>query len=329
MKIRFGVIGTNWITDHFIEAAREHQDFVLKAVFSRTEESGTAFAKKHGIEHVYSDVEAMMQSGHIDAVYIASPNSFHARYAIAAMQNGVHVLCEKPVASNKAELEQMIETAKQNKVLLMEAMKSTLMPGFSAIAENIERIGTVRRYFASYCQYSSRYDAYKAGNIMNAFKPEFSNGALVDIGVYCIYPAVVLFGRPKSVKAVGYMLESGVDGEGSVLLEYENMDAVIMFSKITNSQLPSEIQGEEGSIIIERMNEPVQISLKLRSGLTEDLTKPTVDRTMYYEAAEFIQLLQKGKLQSDINTHEASLITMEIMDEARRQIGLRYAADDK
>ena len=326
--IRFGVIGTNWITDHFITAAKEHKDFLLTTVFSRAEETGRAFADKHQIEHVFTSVEAMMSSGFIDAVYIASPNSFHAQYAITAMQHGIHVLCEKPIASNAAELKNMIETAKLNNVLLMEAMKTTLMPGFSAITENLGRIGTVRRYFASYCQYSSRYDAYKAGNIMNAFRPEFSNGSLVDIGIYCLYPAVVLFGRPKSVKATGYLLESGVDGEGSILLEYEGMDAVMMFSKIANSHLPSEIQGEDGSIIIERINDPIAVNLKLRGGSQEDLSKPTIEHTMYYELAEFIRLLQEGKLESEVNSHEASLITMEIMDEARRQIGLRYPADD-
>lgn len=325
--IRFGVIGTNWITERLIAAAREHDEFALTAVYSRTEEKAKEFAAQHHIANTYTDIEAMAASGQIDAVYIASPNSFHAGQAIAVMKHGIHVLCEKPIASNTAELRMMIEAAKQHNVLLMEAVKSTFMPSFGAIQEHLPKLGPVRRYIASFCQYSSRYDAYKAGTVLNAFKPELSNGALMDIGIYCIYPAVALFGKPKTVKATGVMLESGVDGEGSILLEYENMDAVMMYSKITSSSMPMEIQGEAGNLVIDKISEPNKVELQYRDGSIEDLTRPTRVHTMYYEVAEFIRLLKEGRTESAVNTHEISLATMEIMDEARRQIGLVYPAD--
>ncbi|WP_341467137.1 hypothetical protein [Clostridium septicum] len=86
----------------------------------------------------------------------------------------------------------MIKVAKENNVVLMEAMKTTLFPNFKIIKDNLYKIGKVRRYFASFCQYSSRYDKYKSGEILNAFKPELSNGSLMDIGVYCIAPMVNL-----------------------------------------------------------------------------------------------------------------------------------------
>ncbi|MCR2803514.1 Gfo/Idh/MocA family protein [Paenibacillus soyae] len=326
--IRFGIIGTNWITERFLVGAKQHKEFAATAVYSRTEEKAAEFAAKHDIPHRFTDMDAMFASGEIDAVYIASPNSLHAPYSIAAMNHGIHVLCEKPAASNAREMREMIETAKRTNTLLMQAVKSTLMPGFAAVRDNLERIGTVRRYFASYCQYSSRYDAYKAGQVLNAFKPELSNGSLMDIGIYCIYPAVALFGRPTSVKAQGYMLESGVDGEGSLLLGYDNMDAVLMHSKITNSFVPNEIQGELGNLFIDRISEPSSIELRLRDGSAEDLSRPTIEENMYYEAEEFIGLLNKGLRESPTNSHEVSLITMEIIDEARRQIGLKFPADE-
>lgn len=325
--IRFGIIGTNWITERFLAAAKLHEQFDLAAVYSRTEETAAAFADKHNIAHRFTDLDAMLASGTIDAVYIASPNSFHAPQAIAAMKHGVHVLCEKPAASNARELREMIETAKRTNTLLMEAMKSTLMPGFGVLRDNLARIGPVRRYFASFCQYSSRYDSYKAGEVLNAFKPELSNGSLMDIGIYCIYPAVALFGRPHTVKAHGYKLATGVDGEGSIILGYDSMDAVLMHSKITSSTLPNEIHGEDGNLIISKISEPIQIELHTRDGKIEDLSKPTMEHTMYYELDEFIRLLNEEKRESSINTHEISLITMEIMDEARRQLGIEYPAD--
>lgn len=246
MTIRFGVVGTNWITDRFIQAGLENEDFILTAVFSRTEEKGRAFAAKYAGAAIYTNLEDMVSSPEVDAVYIASPNSMHAEQALICMNHGKHVLCEKPAASNSRELKLMIEAARANDVLLMEAMKSTMMPNFSVIKDNLYKLGTVRRYFASYCQYSSRYDAYRQGNVLNAFNPEYSNGSLMDLGIYCLYPMVALFGKPDAVKAAGHMLTSGVDGEGSMVMSYPDMDAVIMHSKITDSYLPAEIQGRTG-----------------------------------------------------------------------------------
>lgn len=326
--IRFATIGTNWITERFIQAALETEQFALTAVYSRTEEKGREFAAKFGDPQVYTDLKALAASSDVDAVYIASPNSFHAEQAILMMDHGKHVLCEKPMASNAAEVRRMIEAARRNDVLLMEALKSTLMPNFRAVQDNLYKIGQVRRYFSSYCQYSSRYDAFKQGKVMNAFNPAFSNGALMDLGIYCIYPMVTLFGKPESVQASAVMLSSGVDGEGSLVVRYPEMDGVIMYSKITDSYLPTEIQGEYGTIVIDRINQPYEVKILYRDGTTEELTCFQPQESMYYEALEFIELILSGKRESQINTHARSLAVAELMEEARRQFGLRYAADE-
>ncbi|MBB3111229.1 putative dehydrogenase [Paenibacillus phyllosphaerae] len=326
--IRFGIIGTNTITEKFIQAARQAEGAAIAAVYSRKEETAAAYADKHGIEHRFTSLDAMLASDAIDAVYIASPTAYHMQHAIACMDAGKHVLCEKPVASNDRELKLMIEAAERNQVLFMEAMKSTLTPAFAAIAEQLPKIGKVRRYFASYCQYSSRYDAYKRGEVMNAFKPDLSNGALMDIGVYGIYPAVVLFGQPTGVKAEAYMLESGVDGEGSMILKYEDMDAVIMYSKITNSLVPSEIQGENGNILIDQISEPRQVRIHYRDGRVEDISVAhQIADVMMYEIQEFVNLIRSGKTESTVNSHANSLAVQGIMTEARQQFGLVFPAD--
>lgn len=327
--IRFGIIGTNWITDSFIEAARQHPDFHLSAVYSRTHERASEFAEKHNIQHIFTDMTEMANSHEIDAVYIASPNSYHAEQSILFLKNKKHVLCEKPIASNAEEIKNMVQAAKENGVLLMEALKTTFLPNFQAIKENVDKIGQVRKYFASYCQYSSRYDAYKEGNVMNAFKPEFSNGSLMDIGIYCLYPAIALFGKPDEVKANGYLLETGVDAEGSIILKYPDKEAVVIFSKITNSYIPSEIQGENGSIVFDKMNPPENVNIHYRNGSVEDITREQSNDPMFYEAQEFIELIQSGKTESSINTFEQSITVMEVMEEARRQMGVVYPSDRK
>ncbi|RFU66686.1 Gfo/Idh/MocA family protein [Peribacillus glennii] len=327
--VRFGIVGTNWITEAFLDAASLVDDFSLNAVYSRTSDKAEEFAAKYGVEYTFTDLESMAGSDLIDAVYLASPNSLHSEQAQLFLRNKKHVLCEKPIASNTCELEQMVQTAKENGVLLMEAMKSTFLPNFQSVQENLDKIGKVRRYFANYCQYSSRYDAYKAGNIMNAFKPDFSNGALMDIGIYCIYPMVALFGKPTRVQAAGIMLETGVDGEGSAIFTYEDMEAVVTYSKITDSSLPSEIQGEDGNIRIDRISTQEKVEILRRDGSKEDITREQVSNAMYYEAKEFADLIRAGKTESEKNTFENSLITMQILDEVRKQIGVVFPADTK
>ena len=221
----------------------------------------------------------------------------------------------------------MIEAAKRNGALLMEAMKTTFLPNFEAIRDNLHRVGKVRRVNASYNQYSSRYDAYRAGTVLNAFDPTLSNGALMDLGVYCIYPIVRMFGAPKSVKANGVMLESGVDGAGSLLLQYEGMEAVVAYSKITHSTVPCEIQGEDGNLVFDKMSEPESVEWRNRRGEAETLTRPQSEHTMRYEIEAFMELVRRGATESPVNSHEVSLATLRIMDEARRQMGLVYPAD--
>lgn len=325
--IRFGIIGTNFITERFIAAARECEDFALTAVFSRTWQQAQDFAAKHHIPHLFTDLESMANSEEIDAVYIASPNSFHASQAIFLMEHGKHILCEKPLASNGKEVRAMFEAARKHNVLLMEALLSTMLPNFQAIREYLPELGQIRRYTASYCQYSSRYDAYKQGTILNAFNPMFSNGSLMDLGIYCLYPMVVLFGQPLKVQANGLLLDSGVDGQGSLILKYPDMDAVITHSKISSSYVPTEIQGENGTMVIDKINTPEKIEIRYRDGSIHDVSKPQSHAFMYYEVQEFINVLNRGERESSINSNQHSIWTMDVMDEARRQIGLVFPAD--
>ena len=337
-KIRFGVVGTNFITDWVIAGAREDERFELAAVCSRTQERGAEFAAKHNIPHIFTSLEDMVQSDVIDAVYIASPNYKHAEQSILAMRHGKHVLCEKPLASNAREAREMVATSHKYSVTLMEAMKSTLSPNFLAAKQNLHRIGTPRRYFASFCQYSSRYDKFKEGIVLNAFRPELSNGAMMDIGVYTLYPLIALFGRPQSINAQGVVLSSGVDGQGAVNMQYNGFNATVLYSKIANSQLPAEIEGEDGNIIIDRIQTPVDVRFYPRQAPAsghekraegESLSPPETYNEYFYEVEEFINLIEQGRLESDINSHDCSVATMEVIDEVRRQLGVHYPADEE
>ena len=335
-KIRFGVIGTNFITDWVIAGAKQDERFELVAVCSRTQERANEFAAKYDIPYTFTSLEEMAASPLIDAVYIATPNYLQASQSILCMKHGKHVLCEKPMASNAYEVKQMIAASRQYGVTLMEAMKPTLTPNFRVLREALPKAGVIRRYFASYCQYSSRYDKFKEGIVLNAFKPELSNGAMMDIGVYTVYPMVVLFGRPNKISASGVVLSTGTDGQGAVNFEYEGMNATVLYSKIANSSLPTEIEGEDGNFMLDKINQinrvtwqarPVASSGKGPLTPVEDISAVTDKDEYYYEVAEFINLVQAGKLESEVNSHENSLITIEIIDEVRRQLGVSFLAD--
>ena len=335
-KIRFGVIGTNNISDWVIAGGRQDERFELVAVCSRAQERADEFAAKHNIPHTFTSLEEMAKSPLIDAVYIATPNYVHAEQSILCMNHGKHVLCEKPFASNAREVKQMIETAQRNNVTLMEAMISTLNPNFLIAKDKLKDLGTIRRYFASYCQYSSRYDKFKEGIILNAFKPELSNGAVMDIGIYTIYPMVALFGKPQKIEAQGIVLHTGADGQGAVNFQYDGMNATVLYSKIANSALPTEIEGEAGNLLLDKIHITKQVDFiprqvtaqgKEQENHCQSIGVPLDKSEYYYEMAEFMNLIEEGKQESIVNSWENSLTTLEIMDEIRRQLGVHYPAD--
>lgn len=328
-EVRFGIIGTSKITDTFLTAALKHKDFRITAVYSRSEEKGRKFGEKYGVTDIFTDLEALAESNLIDAVYIASPNALHCRQTMLFLKHGKHVLCEKAFASNENEAKRMIDTARDNDVLLMEAVRNTAMPNFLAIKKNLSKIGTIRRVFAQKCQYSSRYDNYKKGIIENAFIKELSNGALMDIGVYCIHPILELFGSPEKVISEAEFLETGVDSQGAAILSYEGMNAVVMYSKISNSALPFEIQGEKGTLTASDLYDFAEVKIKYMDGSEEVISGEQEMDNMYYELDEFIKLVQNGKTESRINSLERTVMALQVMDNIRKQIGLSYPADQE
>ena len=329
MALKIGMIGTNFISDDFCEAAAQVPGAELFAVYSRKQETGDAFAAKHNIPRVYTDYDEFLDSG-LDAVYVASPNFAHCSQTLKALDHKKHVLCEKVMAVNEQEVRSMIDCARQNNVVLLEAMRPDFDPAYDLIEQNLPRIGKLRRATFEFCQYSSRYDSFREGIIQNAFNPELGNAAVMDIGVYCIHSLVRLFGAPKNVKAFSTKLSNGFDGSGIVLLEYEDMTAEAVYSKIAVSVNPSVLQGEDGSIMIDYISKPESVSLRLREsardtlagGAIEKLPYTPVKNNMIFESQEFLKLVEKKEADHKYLKH--SLDTIRVLDEVRRQTGIRF-----
>lgn len=325
-RIRFATIGTN-ITDTFLTAAREVPEFQLEAVYSRSRERAEAFAKRHQASRYFTDLSAMARWDGIDAVYIGAPIAFHYQYAKLFLEHGKHVLLEKAFTANGTQARELIGLAREKGLLLMEAMMTTQVPNFFQIRDNLHKLGTIRRYVANFGAYSIRYDDYKAGTMVNTFRRDLCNGAMLDMGVYCVAPMVALFGKPEEVKAYGVLLDSGVDGQSTVICRYPGMDAVNLVTKIADSYLPSEIAGEEGTLYLDHIQRLGQMEIRYRDGRTESIRVEQPEHGMVYELQDFIRTLQEKRLESSHNTHQLTLDVMEVLDEIRRQTGVIYDCD--
>lgn len=325
--INFAVIGTSKITREFLKEAMSFPNFHLEAVYSRDYEKGLSFGKEFLCEKIYTDLDSLGKDSNIHAVYIASPNFLHCSQALKLMKYKKHILGEKPFASNSLEVEEMIKVAKENHVLLMEAMKTPFMPIIQNIKENLHKIGKIRRVFFNYCQYSSRYDNFRNGIVENAFKPELSNGAIMDIGIYPLLASLYLFGEYDELSAKAEFLNTGVDGIGTITMKYSDFLADIHYSKITNSLIPSEIQGEDGNIVIDKVSIGQGAKIFMRNGEVIDLGEESKD-AFHYEIKEFLSLIENNEKQSQIMSHNTSKLLMKTLDRIRKEIGLVYPADE-
>ena len=323
--MNFAVVGTNFITDWLLEAGKLCPDFSLKAIYSRTIERAKEYAGQNGAKYAFDKLEDICECNEIDAVYVASPISFHAGQSIRFMEAGKHVLCEKPIASNSDELEKMLKCASDNNVVLLEAMRPQFSPVLRKIESLLPSLGVIRHANINFCQYSSRYDRFLSGEDINTFNPKLSNSALMDLGCYCIHVMLRLFGLPNKIQSSNVSLSNGYDAAGVILADYEYMIVVLNYSKVSDTQGFSEIQGEKGALQFRQPTNFKEVYLTKRGGTTERITIDTVEQDMLYELQAFIDYVKNP--EGLIEQHGYSQEAMKIMDEARRQCGILLDAD--
>ena len=327
--VRFGIIGTGRIIDWVLKGAAQDPRIKVTAVCSRNVETAEAFIVRNPIASdakIYTSVVEMAADPQVDAVYIGTPNQTHCEYTLTCLNAGKAVLCEKPLAVNAAEGRKMIETAKTKGILLMEAMISTLNPNFRASAAKIPEIAPIRNCSSFYCQYSTKYEALKRGEIASSFMPG-TGGALRDIGIYTLYPLISLFGPPTSIRGAIHKVDTQkgfADVCGAAYIEYPDMSATLTWSKTYDSFQPTEIAGEGGNIILDEIHIARKAEIIPHTAPTSGQgAKP--GRTLiseglpfneyYYEFKEFADLLENGQTESSVNSLDTSLAVLEIMDE--------------
>lgn len=319
--ISFAVIGRNFITDWFLDAAAEADELFFKGVYSRSTENAAEYANRKGAERIYKSIDEMCEDKSLDMVYIASPNLFHEEQAVRLLNAGKHVFCEKPAALSHGGLMNMLNAAEENGCIFMEGMVPLHMPAFGKIRELISKIGKIRHASFVFCQYSSRYDKYKRGEKINTFDPTLGNGAFMDLGIYCVSTMAALFGYPESVCGSVNFLPESIDGCGTVIAAYDGMNAEISFSKVSDSAVSSEIQGENGCILIDKISRPKKITLIPRGRQPELYDMTPEHHEMYYEISDFI-----SQINGEKNTYynEISKLSLRFADEVRKKTGIDF-----
>ena len=326
-EIRFGIIGTNWITDKFIEGTKIAGGFCLNAVYSRKEETGRAFADKYGVEHVFTDMKEMASFEGIDAVYIASPNSFHYSYSKLFLEAGKHVICEKPAAVTAAEIEELQKIALEKGLVYIEAIIMMHVPEYQLIKEKIKELGNITTVRFDYCQFTSKYPALMRGETPNVFNPIFATGCLMDLGVYCVYPAVAFFGMPQKTQTSAGFIRTGADGFGSSIYSYDDKQIILSYSKLSEGRIGSEIGGDKGSIEIGAIGRLANIDfVDIEGNRTHLFGDPSKEERMSWEAKDFRRYIldPEGTKEEYRICREYSLQVVKLMEEMRADAGIIF-----
>ena len=293
MTLKLGIIGTNWITKMFVEAAAQTGRYELTHVYSRNADKGAAFAADLDVEaEIFTDLDTFYASG-VEVVYIASPNSLHFEQAKMAIEHDVSIIVEKSIFSNPTEFEAIYDLLHTHpKVRMFEAARHIYQPTFQAIEQQVKEMPVISGGTFVYEKYSSRFDAYLAGEEPNVLTREFSAGALTDLGVYPIYAIVKLFGLPTESHYFPTLLRNGADGRGTAVLKYPDFNMVAEFGKMSNSYQETEIRGRKDTIIIDSIAELDGAVYIDEAGERHELTQTGPDNPMVVEAAVFADILE-------------------------------------
>lgn len=325
--IRLATVGTGWIVGEFLKGVREAGGICYTACYSRSQQTGEAFAQQWGAQKVYTDLAQMAADEEIDAVYIASPNRLHYEQSKLFLQHGKHVICEKPITVEPEELQELQELAQQKNLIYIEALIGVYLPQMKVLQGAVERLGPVHLARFDFSQYSSKYPAYLRGELPNIFNPQMATGGWMDLGIYCLYPAIMLFGVPDHVHAHARFLSTGADGSGCVTLRYPDKTVVLTYSKTAQGTIGSEIQGEDGVIRIPHISKLINMTLTPVGEQEMPLSGPQEKYLqMSYEAAafrDFIEQPEQNKARYRYVSHLA-LNVSQVMKRAREEAGIYF-----
>lgn len=324
--INWGILGTGTIANNFAQGLNMLPNAKLHAVASRSKEKAIEFCKKYDTAKAYGSYEELAKDKEIDIVYIATPNTLHKEHTILCLNSGKAVLCEKPFTINALETEEIINLARERKLFLMEAMWSRFFPIMKKVCTWINEgaIGEVRMLTADF---GFRREGLREDRKYNINR---GGGALLDVGVYPISFASMIFGKiPKSITGIASICDTGVDDQSSMLLGYDEGQLAILSCAInTNTPKEARILGTKGSIYIPNFSHATSATLSIIDKKPETIEIPLEGNGYNYEASVVMDYLNTDKLESELMPLDESLSIMKVMDKLRNQWGLKYPTED-
>jgi predicted dehydrogenase len=324
-KIRWGILSTGNIAGSFAEGLAHVEDAELVAVGSRNAESAERFGVKYNIPHRHGSYEALAADPDVDVIYVASPHTGHLEHSLLCLRGGKAVLCEKPFTMNAREAEHLVAEARSRGLFLMEAMWTRFLPHMVEVRRLIAEgaIGEPRMLHANF-GFRREFDPQH-----RLFNPELGGGALLDLGIYPVSLAWMLFGAPEQVLSAADLGSTGVDEQSAYILRFPQGQLAVL-STATRTAIPIDpvISGTEGQIVLRRpWNAPSSIML-LRPGQPEYTFGPAhVGNGYNYQVHEVHHCLRAGRTESAIMPLDETVAIMRTLDQLRAPWGLRYAAD--
>ena len=323
--INFGILGPGKISNRFADAFQYVPQAKVYAIASRDAERSETFAKTYNAEKAYSSYEDLLNDPAVDVVYIGTPHPFHYEQTLLCLKHYKPVLCEKPLALNLKQVKEMVDTARATKTFLMEAMWSRFFPAIHKALELIKAgvIGEIKYLQADF--------GFAAPLDMNnrVYNMALGGGAQLDVGIYPMYLALLVLGKPDGIKAYSHLASTGADATTGALFYYKSGAIAHIFSSIvTESPREGHIMGTKGSIFLHpQWHKTQQLTLKLNSGEVTSFPFPHSGNGFEFQVEEVARCIAAKQLECELMPLSMSLLMAETHDEIRRQGGIKYSVD--
>lgn len=327
--LRWGILGTGGIAGRMVDALRYHTRQTVVAVGSRSHDRAQQFASDKGIPRSCDSYERLVADPNVDIIYVASPHSEHAAHALLALQAGKPVLVEKAFTRNWNEASQVVATAKEAQLLVMEAIMTRFTPAIDILRQLVENgdLGTIDMVIADHGQ--------NLVHVPRLVQPELAGGALLDLGIYCVQLAVMVGGLPERVSAIGACTDTGVDAHVSISCDgfqkAPQMMAALQTTMLASTATTAVVTGSQARVQLSCPFTSGGLALRYipRDGEVLESPMPAITgaQALCYEAAHFAQLVADGQTDSPIMPADESVAIMGLLDDVRSQVGVRYPGE--
>lgn len=319
--MKLGIIGSGKIVHDFLTITDQIPALELAALATtkRSHQVGLDLQKEYKISKLYDNNEDIFNDPNVDTIYVAVPNSLHFSISKAALEAGKNVICEKPFVTTADEARELKEIADQKKLIIIEAITNIYLENFKFIEANLDKIAPIHVVNLNYTQYSSRYDAFLAGDIQPAFNPKKDGGALMDLGIYNLHIITKLFGKPNSVKYFP-TIQKNIDTSGILHLSYPDKQVSSIAAKDSFSPNVSTIEGEKGTLIIYgHPNEMPKVGMQLRGQELEIIDNNKYSHRMVSEFIIFTKIIDQHNFKAADQAFTHSLNTLIVLQDAKNQ----------